>query len=178
MTKFIPTDLGKIVKDQLDKIERFKKILTDVEIEDRMPMFIKHYKDPKNKNKIYTDNARDWLFIQTPEIELDEENEPTNGPLETNSKFNNDEEDPNCRWSCVFKLGQISVFATESQFEKMRPNTLSIVTGKYKTQYRFPGSSGYYKNLEEVAKALNKSSITELTEDEDYTKTHKCVAGD
>ncbi|KKK48932.1 hypothetical protein LCGC14_3140140 [marine sediment metagenome] len=51
MTKFIPTDLGKIVKDQLDKIERFKKILTDVEIEDRMPMFIKHYKYPKNKNK-------------------------------------------------------------------------------------------------------------------------------
>ncbi|MHA1291107.1 MAG: hypothetical protein ACTSQJ_00395 [Promethearchaeota archaeon] len=168
-SSFIPDDFKKKIKKQLDKIEIFKRILSDAEIEARIGKFLEFEKNPDNAEKIFNDGTRDWIFLQSPEMEVGVKKGKKvalNAPREVESEFSDD----NRLWICKFKLGQISVFGTKEQFIEMGFGNIVIITGRLKAQYKLIGTQEFHSSLEAMCKAYNRE-VDDLTE-EDFLVTY------
>lgn len=164
MGNLIPDDFKQSVKKQCDRIERFKRILSEEEIKQKIGKCIDFYRKHKFIGKIYNDNLRDWIFIQTPERNIGSDGTILNKPIPSETIENS------YRWRVVSPgLGEITIWASEQQIIDLGWGSERLVTGKVKLQYKIPNN--YLNSLEAVAKALNIPTIDELTEDE-YSKAY------
>ena len=152
MSKLLSNDFKKKVKGQLDKIDFFRKLITEEEIENIKPIFEKFTMDPKNDESVFNDGSRNWIVLQSPE-----KNDFTK-PTPSKSEFSTDQH----LWICKFHLGTISVFGTLDLFRLVHYDSVAIITGKVTVKYR-SFNKGYFKTLEELAKDIGVD-ILELTE--------------
>lgn len=166
MGKFIPDSLKNAVQEEISKIEDFKRILSEEEIEAYIGKVVEFYEDIDNKGKVYFDGSRHWVFIQTPEPNEDEEGNTVNKPRKIESKYTDGYV---YNWRVKFNKGPINIsFATGAQIKALGWNNFVLVTGKLRIQYKIGSSNEYYSTLEEVAKALNLVSVDELENQQYY----------
>jgi len=156
----IPEDFRKKVKEDLDKIELFKRVLEKDEIEKKMKAFIEFYKEKIDTDEFFYDGSADWVMIQSPEPNEDESNKPRSMPSEYN--------DDNFLWICKCKAGQISVFGTHDHMNEINWGNNVIIRGKLKKQYKSTSSKEYYKTLNDICEELGKD-FSELTENDYFT---------
>jgi len=153
----IPNDFKKQIKEKLDKIEIFKKTLSDEEIKAIMQKFVKFEIENINNDKIFNDGSCDWIPIQSPQPD------ENNKPKETPNDFNDD----NYRWTCKFKSKAISIFGTSEQIKSIGWNNEVILRGTLRRQYKIPGESDYYKSIDKLSEAIGKKA-EELKPNDDY----------
>ena len=161
----IPKEFLQKKKEMLDKMEFGKKILSEDELQEKIPKFLEFEEQHSEDDQIFNDGYASWLFVQSPKVTKDKNNNQVNGPIKNTNSIIDPEN--SYYWTLKTKLGAFVFFGEKEQMNQIGSDKTRVVRGKLSNKYHLKGNDKKYKTLEALAKAT-ECQVDDLVLDDDY----------